>query len=1043
MRRIALLLVLATLPASAELRLAFERQSLTATYRHYAQFVDGLEVVGAGVIERVGADGSVRVLHRELCVETAASAAGGVGGGAVARAVTRADVAVNVNGVARPARRVVVEERPLQPYAEYYDAVTGELLRRDALFWNVKARVFETNPVAKLNAPALADHNNAAGAVPDAAYSIVDLADDLEAGAMLAGPNVRIVDNDAPFTNVHADPSQPLIFDRSQLQFEEVNAYYLIDRTQRYMQSLGFTGPRRLVGYAIPVDPHAVNGTDNSFYVSGTTTGRGQLYFGDGGTDDAEDSDIVIHEFMHSVQDWLAPGIFGGTPSQQSRALSEGIADYWSFSQNYAPAVVSGRDPACLADWDARCGGDDPSENCDYPAGADCLRRADSAKTMADYIVADISGTEHKNGEIWLSAMRDIFLGLTSRYGLESGRRLADTIVLESMFGTPPSPTFAYEARRLLESDRALTGGASASLICAAITKRGILAAGDCNQSPRGELTVVQSPQHGIPIPDADPRGIVSTVTVDDPRNIEQLFVTVDVHHPIVADIEIVLTAPDGTTAILQNASLSRSPAGVVTFGRDAQPAQSLDVFRGRPARGTWTLTVRDVSPDNTGTLASWSLVIRFAGDQPLAVRPFTFGARRIIPVVAHLNGAAGAVYRSDLALFNRAPSAQIVTAILTPTGADGTSNFAAVKLVVPAGQVVSIRDVVPTLFATSGSGALELQSDPKTLLAWSALYDERPEGRLSQMIESVTPDEGGESVAVMPAALDGGRTNLGVTEVAGEPGVVRVTLRSSGIVNQTFDFPIAPFSHLQRSVAGVLRVDVAVVSGAARVVAYASRIDSVSGDPTYSPSRAAAPAGRYVVPVVADTPGAAGTRWTSQLWIDAAVTSLKAWRADGTPAVINLPFPLPPFGVPLMGIARGQLDLDLPAGGLASTDVADASRRLDRVPAQPLSDSIGSGEWADAIGIQANADARTNVGVAEVNGIAVVVRITIYDGAGNELESADRFVGARQQLQVPLTAAVTGGRVRFRVVAGGGRVLAYASIVENRSQDTTFVPAR
>jgi subtilisin-like proprotein convertase family protein len=1041
MRRLAFLLALAALPASAELRLAFERQSLTATYRHYAQYVDGLEVIGAGVIERVDADGSVRELHRELCAEAAASAAG------PRQAGRRADVAVNVNGIARPARRVVVEERPHQPYAEYYDAVTGELLRRDALFWNVKARVFETNPVAKLNAPALADHNNAASAVPDAAYSIVDLADDLETGPMLAGPNVRIVDNDAPFTSVHADPSQPLIFDRSQLQFEEVNAYYLIDRTQRYMQSLGFTGPRRLVAYAIPVDPHAVNGTDNSFYVSGNTTGRGQLYFGDGGTDDAEDSDIVIHEFMHSVQDWLAPGIFGGAPSQQSRALSEGIADYWSFSQNYAPTLASGRDPACLADWDARCGDDDPSENCGYPVGADCLRRADSGKTMADYIAVDIAGTEHKNGEIWVSAMRDIFLGLTNRYGLESGRRLADAIVLESMFGTPPSPTFAYEARRLLESDRALTGGASASLICAAMTKRAILAAGDCNQSPRGELTVVQSPQHGIPIPDADPRGIVSTVTVDDPRNIEQLFVTVDVHHPIVADIEIVLTAPDGTTAILQNASLSRSPAGVVTFGRDAQPAQSLDVFRGHPARGTWRLTVRDVSPDNTGTLASWSLVIRFAGDQPLAVRPFTFGARRIIPVVAHLNGAAGAVYRSDLALFNRASSAQIVTAILTPSGADGSSNFAAVKLVVPAGQVVSIRDAVPTLFATSGSGALELQGDPKTLLAWSALYDERPEGRLSQTIESVTPDQAGDSVAIVPAALDGGRTNVGVTEVAGEPGVVRITLRSPGIVNPTFDLPIAPFSHVQRPFAGVLRVDVAVVSGAARVVAYASRIDSVSGDPTYSPSRAAAPAGRYIVPVIADTPGAAGTRWTSQLWIEGAVTSLKAWRADGTPAVINLPpspsSTLPPFGVPLIGIARGQLDLDLSAGGLASTDIADASRRRDRVPAQPLSDSIGSGESADAFGIQANADARTNVGVAEVNGIAVVVRITIYDGAGNEMESADRFVGARQQLQLPVTAAVTGGRVRFSVVAGGGRVLAYASIVDNRSQDTTFVPAR
>src|ERR1051325_503319 len=168
---------------------------------------------------------------------------------------------VTVTGEARPASRTIVRERPLEPVAHYYDAETGVEIRTEPLFWTAKGRVFAPNPVAKLNDPSLRDRNNLASAVPDAAYSIVDLPDLPSAGPLI-GPNVAIVDSERPFT-VHADAGAPLLFDRSQPQFEEVNAYFHIDRSQRYMQSIGFRGTRRLVDYAIPVDPHAARGGDH------------------------------------------------------------------------------------------------------------------------------------------------------------------------------------------------------------------------------------------------------------------------------------------------------------------------------------------------------------------------------------------------------------------------------------------------------------------------------------------------------------------------------------------------------------------------------------------------------------------------------------------------------------------------------------------------------------------------------------------------------------------------------------------------------------
>ena len=356
-------------------------------------------------------------------------------------------VAVNVNGEARPAWRVVVEQNPHEPWAHYIDASSGAILRSQPLFAHItaKGRVFDPNPVARLNDPSLRDQNNSASAVPDAAYSIVDLLE-LNASGMLAGPNVQIVDSDMPSTT-HADPAQSLLFDRSQPQFEEVNVYFHIDRSQRYMQSLGYAGPRRLVAYAIPVDPHALSGADNSLFVGSIVPGQGTLYFGDGGVDDAEDSDILLHEFFHSVQDWIAPSVFFGLSASQSRAMGEGFSDYWAFSSNYEPGLGFGRDPYCIAEWDARCGGDDSSQNCGYPVGADCLRRVDSSKTMNDYLNAGVSGTEHKNGEIWSSALREVFDALVRRHGVTDGRRMADTLVLESMFGAPSDPTIAAIAQ--------------------------------------------------------------------------------------------------------------------------------------------------------------------------------------------------------------------------------------------------------------------------------------------------------------------------------------------------------------------------------------------------------------------------------------------------------------------------------------------------------------------------------------------------------------------------------------------------------------------
>src|SRR5262249_13118899 len=132
------------------------------------------------------------------------------------------------------------------------------------------------------------------------------------------------------------------LFDRSDNDghFEEVMAYYHIDRAQARIQDLGFTDVNNRVQVANVNDFHR----DNSFYSS---TDK-ELSFGVGGVDDAEDAEVILHEYGHSIQDDQVPGFGGGDEG----AMGEGFGDYLSasFNDNLSSKIT---DPACIASWDA------------------------------------------------------------------------------------------------------------------------------------------------------------------------------------------------------------------------------------------------------------------------------------------------------------------------------------------------------------------------------------------------------------------------------------------------------------------------------------------------------------------------------------------------------------------------------------------------------------------------------------------------------------------------------------------------------------------
>ncbi|HEX7155116.1 MAG TPA: proprotein convertase P-domain-containing protein [Thermoanaerobaculia bacterium] len=873
----------------------------------------------------------------------------------------------------------------LERIACFYDTETSALLTYEPLYWTASpARVFEPNPVVALNDPSLHDRNDAASAVPAQAYSNVTV----DATAPLAGPHVVITNLSPPATPI-PDASGPLDFDRQDDFFEAVHAYFHIDRNQRYLQSLGYTGSRQLVAYPIPVDPHGANGTDNSFFIPAATLGRGALHFGDGGTDDAEDADLLIHEYGHAILEWISPGTFGGPFSSQARAMSEGFGDYWAFSNHYERRVASGRDPFCLADWDTRCWEDASSENCGYPAGTDCLRRLDSPNTMANYVTTDLPGTEHRNGTIWSSALREIYLS--------AGKRTTDILVLESLFGTPPNPTFAGVARRMVEVDRLLFAGAHVPTICAAMAARGILS--DCGALPRGELTHFQSPQQGIAIPEIDPAGAVASLTIADTRAIERVYVRVDIAHEERGDLRIVLIAPDGTEIVLQGVSGDRGEDVRTTFGLDVEPDESLDVLRGRSAAGVWRLRVTDARLRDTGTLESWALILQLAGDVPLAQRP---RGTQFIPVVAHVTS-----FRSELRLF--APEATTVTLVYTPSGTDGRTSFSAVQVALNAGQVVVFDDVVRTLFGNVGSGSIELAGN---VLASSRTYSEGESGEYGQLIPALRG-------AALPLYLpmlrvdEEFRTNVGFTETSGIGGRIRLRYQRRSVL-----IDLAPFAHVQIPVEAT---GVAVVECASEVcpevIAYSSMIDRVTSDPTFVPA-VRLPTGEplpVIAPVI-HARGANRTRWMSDVWF-----------SDLPSRTYEIHFDVAESGLAVYRVRLAGLQWQF-VGSRTWTEGSYG---------QYVPFATPTAATKHLLHIEQSAARRTNLGLLTDEG--GTARVLVYDAAGNEIARSEHTLGALQIVQFPLLTPVVNGRVTVEVLSG--IVYAYASVVDNLSGDPLFVP--
>src|SRR4051794_29980686 len=309
------------------------------------------------------------------------------------------------------------------------------------------AQVFAPNPVADLGLQTLTDQKDAdyfsADPALARAYHRVTLTD-LDGSGTLTGSYAKVISETG---NAAADGGSGFVYTRDEDQFEQTMAYYWVTQAQRYIQSLGFGStlpPVNRRRQLLRVDQF---GGDNSFYSEGT--GKLTITFGKGGVDDAEDAEVILHEYGHSVQDNQVPG-FGTTPD--AGAIGEAFGDYLAVT--VSDAVAPTADEACVADWDS------VSYTSDAPH---CLRRVDGSKHYPE----DLRRPRevHADGEIWSRALWDIRNAL--------GARLADTIIIRAQFGFTAGISMPAAAARTI-STAGLYGAKAQRAVRAAFAARGL-----------------------------------------------------------------------------------------------------------------------------------------------------------------------------------------------------------------------------------------------------------------------------------------------------------------------------------------------------------------------------------------------------------------------------------------------------------------------------------------------------------------------------------------------------------------------------------------
>lgn len=283
--------------------------------------------------------------------------------------------------------------------------------------------------------------------IPNEAYTSVILRE-LDGSGFLRGPYVDT--GDTPHRT--CEPLYVFNYRIGDSRFHEVMVYYHIDSVQRYIQNLGF---KNVCNKQIRVNASAP-GRYNSYYFPENKT----ISYGSAGIPDAEDADIIVHEYAHAIQDDQVPG-FGMT--DEGCAMGNGFGDF--LAACYFSEENRGYNREAFGDWNG------------VGMVLNCVRRVDGNKHYPE----DFLGVMRcdADGEIWSAVLWDVYLVLGGNSKKKEKRIKAQKrsimLVIESHFYLTPVSQFRDGADAIMTANKILCRGRDEEKIRVMFIKRGIL----------------------------------------------------------------------------------------------------------------------------------------------------------------------------------------------------------------------------------------------------------------------------------------------------------------------------------------------------------------------------------------------------------------------------------------------------------------------------------------------------------------------------------------------------------------------------------------
>lgn len=472
-----------------------------------------------------------------------------------------------------------------------------------------------------------------------------------------------------------------------------------------------------------------------------------------------------------------------------------------------------------------------------------------------------------------------------------------------------------------------------------------------------------------------------------------------------------------------------------------------------------------------------------------------------IIPSVGHLDGF-NSKWQSDVRVTNTGLTKAKYQLTFTPD--DPSRGIKQTNIDISAGDTTALDDIVKNWYGLgtlgeSANGVLEVRPldgsgkglDPvdnvsvsTTTVASSRTYNVTSNGTLGQYIPAIPFGnfiaKGAAALSLQQIAQNAQyRTNVGVVEAAGQAATVLLSVfhaDGSKIFEKSLDIK----ANQQMQLNGFLanngielndgRIEVKVTSGDGKVMSYASVVDNATQDPLLVNGVQAATtlANHYVLPGVAALNNGFAN-WRSDI---------RVFNSGGSQQVATLTYyPINSGGDPIsnsilvnpgevksmddvlksfFGLGDGAGALHVTTGSDSALVVTGRTYNLTAngtfgqfIPAVTSADGVGKGGRSlNILQVEDSVRYRTNVGIAEVTGheatvevSAIVPEAKVSPKITFKLQP-NEFVQSAMLHDMGLSN-VYNARISVKVIDGDGRITAYGSVIDMKTQDPTYVPAQ